>query len=457
MEKDTDFDFNKGWSINPSADESDADYNAEFQPINTYRPNPERYFSPEFASKEWNKMWTKIWTLAGPVSDIPDKGDYFLYTIGAESIIIVHTGAGDIKAFYNVCPHRGNQLAFEDFGSTNEFACSFHSWKFSLDGKNTHITDQETFHKDVLCHGSDLTEVRCEVIAGLIFVSMNDDVMPLREFLGPIASALEVYNIQDMRTINHVRSAWAANWKTGADAFYELYHLHAVHPETQGVMSDIGAQYDTYPNGMSRMIVPFATPSPRFGDQESVNEGLQMMLKDAGIDPATYKGSAKDVRGDIQKAKRKAGENLKVNHDRFTDSQLTDSFPYGIFPNIQIGSHPEGVFLMKFMPHPTNPEVFYYDTITMVLPLEDPDHELPGWMGIPEGTDVSGQIRPDITHVPIEESPDLGLVLNQDSDLLPFVQKGIRSRGFKGPLWGSQEIRLRHMHTELDRYINGEK
>ena len=457
MEKDTDFDFSKGWTVNSSAHEDDADYNKSFEPNDTNRPDPARYYDPDFAKQEWARMWTQIWTLAGPLSDIRDPGDYFLYQLGSESIIVVHTGAGDIKAFYNVCPHRGNQLAFEDFGSTNEFSCSFHSWKFSLDGKNTHVTDKETFQESVLCHGADLTEVRCEVLAGLIFVSMNDDVMPLREFLGPLAEALETYDIGNMCAINHVRSAWAANWKTGADAFYELYHLHAVHPETQAVMGDYGAQYDTYPNGMSRMIVPFATPSKRFGDQETVNEGLQMMMRDAGIDPDTFEGTAQDVRAAIQVSKREMGKRLGLDYDKFTDAQLSDSFPYGIFPNVQIGSHPEGVFIMKFLPHPTNPEIFYYDTITMVLPVDNPEYQLPAWMGIPEGTDVSGDIRPDITHVPLEEDPDLGLVLNQDSELLPFVQKGIRSRGFKGPLWSSQEIRLRHVHTEVDRYVNGEK
>jgi hypothetical protein len=59
--------------------------------------------------------------------------------------------------------------------------------------------------------------------------------------------------------------------------------------------------------------------------------------------------------------------------------------------------------------------------------------------------------------VPIGQKPNLGDVLDQDSELLPIVQQGIRSRGFKGPLWGEQEVRVRHFHRELDRYIFGEK
>jgi len=82
---------------------------------------------------------------------------------------------------------------------------------------------------------------------------------------------------------------------------------------------------------------------------------------------------------------------------------------------------------------------------------------VPAWMGLPEGADVSGDTRPDIERTGVGEPPKLGFVLEQDSELLLVVQSGIRSRGFDGPLWGEQEQRLRHFHTELDRYMSGEK
>ncbi len=79
-------------------------------------------------------------------------------------------------------------------------------------------------------------------------------------------------------------------------------------------------------------------------------------------------------------------------------------------------------------------------------------------MGLPEGTDTSGDIRPDtgLYRRPANR-PILAEVLDQDSELLPVLQKGIRSRGFRGPLWSEQEQRLRHFHKELDRYLDGEK
>jgi hypothetical protein len=78
-------------------------------------------------------------------------------------------------------------------------------------------------------------------------------------------------------------------------------------------------------------------------------------------------------------------------------------------------------------------------------------------MGLPSGTDVSGEIRPAIEHVPEGTKPDLGEVLDQDVELVTAVGAGCRSRGFRGPLWSDQEVRVRHFHRELDRYLGGEK
>ncbi|MEL7029225.1 MAG: aromatic ring-hydroxylating dioxygenase subunit alpha [Pseudomonadota bacterium] len=407
--------------------------------------------------QEWKSLWPRVWLIAGPVCDVREPGDFFTFDIGHESFVITRTDAGEVKAFYNVCPHRGNRLVQEDFGCVPQFTCSFHSWQFGLDGQNVQVTDRETFRSEVLAHGCDLTSVRCEVAGGLVFINMDGEAPPLREYLGVVADHLDVYEIEKMHVIRHVSSEWAANWKTGVDAFYETYHLHAVHPETQCCMEDYFVQYDAFPNGMTRMYIPFARPSPRFPDQESVNEGVQMMIRDAGLDPASFDGPVQDVREALQKAKRERAARIGLDYSKFTDGQLTDSVPYGVFPNVQIGCHPEGVFLMRFLPHPKDPEVFYYDNITLFRSAPDPDYTVPAWMGVPEDTDTSGAIRPDIERTPLGEQPNLGLVLDQDSFLLPVVQKGVKSRGFKGPLWGEQELRLRHYHAELDRYIGGEK
>jgi len=136
---------------------------------------------------------------------------------------------------------------------------------------------------------------------------------------------------------------------------------------------------------------------------------------------------------------------------------LTDSWATGLFPNVQIGMHPEGVFIMRFIPHASDPEKFTYDTMILYRHVDDKDYTVPAWMGLPAGIDVTGATRPNIKRVPLGVKPELGEVLDQDSDLLPIVQKGLHSRGFRGPLWSEQESRVRHYQREIDRYLNGEK
>ena len=438
--------------INPDAPE--ASLEAKQPPVDngTRCHDKDGYFSREFMQLEWERLWPRTWLIAGVVSDIPKVGDYFLFNIGHESIIVTRTDDG-IKAFYNVCSHRGARLVTEERGNRKVFVCPFHSWSFHNNGELRRITDEETFHPDVVKHRPGLTPVRCDTKAGIIFINMDDAARPLAEMIGLPEGYLEAYQIDQMKVVRHVRSEWGSNWKVGVEAFYESYHLHAVHPETRGVMGDLNVQYDLYPHGASRMIVPLGQPSPRMHDQDTVNEGLQAMLQDAGVDPAGFEGSAADVRRAIQVGKRKRAERLGLDYSRFVDGQLSDSWATGIFPNVQIGCHPEAVFLMRFLPHETDPERFYYDTMTLIFPAEDPDYCPPAWMGLPEGTDVTGKVRPATEHYSIDEDAGLGLVLSQDAAFLPDVQQGMRSRGFKGQLWGEQEQRLRHFHVELERRL----
>lgn len=418
----------------------------------TARPDPARYHDRAFAAKEWEKVFAKSWLLACPVSDVAEPGDFAKFDVGPESFVIVRGDDDVVRAHYNVCPHRGSRLVTADNGSITRFSCPFHSWKFALDGELEEVTDSETFRAEVLCHDLNLSSVRCEVAAGLVFISMDADIMPLTEWLAPILPHLELYQIDRMKVIQHRRSDWGANWKGGVDAFAEIYHLHAVHPQTQCLMDD-RTQIDLWEGGLSRQFVPFAQPSRRFEDQEAVNPGIGMMLRDAGIDPATYTGTARETRAAIQQAKRARSDRYDLGYERFSDTQLSDSTVYSLFPNAQIGCHPEAVFLHRFLPDASDPNRFTYDTVILYRHIDAPGYSPPAWMGLSEEIDVSGETRPDVVHTGLGEPPGLGEVLDQDSDLLPIVQAGARSRGFRGPLWSEQEARLRHFHTELDRLM----
>ena len=451
------YNIQRGWPVNPDAPPSSLEAKRPYVDNGTGVVDPSRYYSREWMEQENERLWPRVWLIAGVASDIPEDGDYFTFEIGRESILVARQADGAIRAFFNVCPHRGNRVVLNERGSVAHFTCAFHGWQYCLDGKLKQISDEETFRPEVIRHRPGLAQIRCETLGGIVFVNMDGKAPPLREAIGLPPEYIERYEIDKMHVVYHVRSEWAANWKTGVDAFYETYHLPWVHPQTQTVMED-RSQYDLYPNGASRMIVPLCVKSHRVADQDSVDAGLKFMMSEAGMKPEEFKGSAREVREAIQKAKRIRARKVGLEHyENFTDGQLTDSWATGLFPNVQMGMHPEGVFIMRFVPHASDPERFYYDTMILYRVVDDPNYTVPAWMGLPPDTDTSGKTRPNIRRVPIGVKPNLGDVLDQDSELLPVVQQGLRSRAFKGPLWGEQEVRVRHFHRELDRYMSGEK
>ena len=90
----------------------------------------DRYYSKDFMEKEWNHLWTQVWQIAGWASDIPESNDFIVYKIRHEEIIVIRQEDDTIKAFYNVCPHRGNILVHVENGSLNTFKCTYHGWEF---------------------------------------------------------------------------------------------------------------------------------------------------------------------------------------------------------------------------------------------------------------------------------------------------------------------------------------
>lgn len=419
----------------------------------------EQYYSPEFARLERERFWSKVWVVAGRVEDLEEPGDYFTFELADQPLLIVRTDADRVKAYYNVCQHRGNKLVADGEGSLpGGFTCPFHSWKWNLDGSLREVTDRETFRPEVLCGDLDLAEVRCEVWGGFVFVCQSPDAPPVREFLSGAREHAEPYRIENMRVITDIELNLPANWKTGVDAFIEAYHLHAIHPQMADSIDDVNVDVELYDHGMSLMTAPFTTISPRKADQETLTAAQQAMLVEAGLDPAEFEGRAQEVRTAIQQAKRALKEASKLHFDNFTDDQLTDDQAIFFFPNLAFNVHPEGALFMQFLPYATDPERMIFRIQILIHPLDQQDaHLIPLYMGIPKGADVSCREKPEKLHAlpPADESP-LGEVLGQDVSLLHTVQKGLHAAGFKGMRFSQQEVRLRHFHDEFDRYMNSD-
>ena len=410
----------------------------------------DRYYSEAFKQREWNGLWTKTWTCAGRVSDIAEVNQWFKYDLGRESFFVIRSSASEIKAFYNVCRHRGNQLVTEDFGRKKVFTCSFHGWQWHADGSLAQITDRSCFKPAALANAQlDLVPVRCEIWAGFIFINMDEHAPPLADFLGDIPEVMQSYQMEQMHVVKDVVVEFDANWKTVWEAFIESYHLQVTHPQAKPFVDDVAYQIDYYRNGHARLHTAIGYPSPRQPDRNALDPVLGYMLMEAGLDPANFVNKAMEARAAIAAAKRSKDNPWGLDYSGFSDSQVTDDWNYSIFPNMTFNTHPEGVLVMRFLPDPVNPERSRYHVWVISRKLKDGARP-PAYMGVEPDVDVSGATRP-ARRYNHKSKPELGEVLEQDVGNIEGVQRGLRSRSFDHNKYSEQETRNIQFHAELER------
>ncbi|HEX5460478.1 MAG TPA: aromatic ring-hydroxylating dioxygenase subunit alpha [Steroidobacteraceae bacterium] len=400
--------------------------------------DPRRYFSPEFMALEWQRMWTKVWLLGGRDVDIPEAGDYIVTEIGPESILIVRQRDGSVRAFYNVCQHRGNRIRGCGIGTTGEtlsLKCPYHHWEYDLDGSFHRIPDIDTFPQGKPPHG--LPELRCDRWGGFIWYSLDASAPPLLEYLEPLPRHLEPYNLHKMVQTRDITVEWDCNWKTSVDAFNETYHVQGIHPQLLWYLHDLDVQIDCY-GRHNRYLIPFGTLSPRVRKPPSIPEPIKTIMKAAGLDPADYDKPVSEIRRDVQKHKRAYGASQGKDYSRLSDDQLTDDFHYLIFPNLSLNVHADDFWIFRQRPHPRDPDRMFYDIMTFELVADGKE-----W---PARAEHKRWKHGD---------KSIGLVLDQDAENLPGVQAGMHSQGFKGLWIGAQELRIRHFHKVLDDYVYG--
>ena len=157
--------------------------------------------SPEFYELEREAIFKRAWLNVGRVEQLPRKGSYFTkeLAVARTSVVIVRGADDEVRAFYNVCRHRGNKLVWSDFpkeetsGVSRQFVCKYHGWRYDLDGACNFVQqEQEFFDLDKADYG--LVPVHCDVWAGFIFVNLaKQPEQSLLDFLGPMVTKLENY------------------------------------------------------------------------------------------------------------------------------------------------------------------------------------------------------------------------------------------------------------------------
>ena len=185
------------------------------------------YTNQEIYDLDINNILFNQWIFICHESRIQNKGDYFLFDIGKESIIVIR-GDNKINCFYNVCRHRGSHICVNKEGRINKLVCPYHSWVYDLDGKLIKAQMMpENFEKENLqlhkCHSVNFE--------GLIFINLSDNPDDFNEFIKPTRNFIKLHGLNNAKIAFRKTYPTNGNWKLTLDNFHECYHCQTAHPE----------------------------------------------------------------------------------------------------------------------------------------------------------------------------------------------------------------------------------
>ncbi len=219
---------------------AEGSWTAHYPQLGTAPVSYEDSISPEYFERERDAIFGRSWLNVGRVEQLARVGSYFTREIDAvrTSVIIVRAPDG-VRAFHNICRHRGNKLVWQDYpgeetsGTCRQFTCKYHGWRYGLEGDLNFVQQEgEFFDLDKSDYG--LAPVRVDTWEGFIFVNLdadqsNSDSTPLRDYLGELGRGLEGYPFGEMTQVFKYRAEVGSNWKLFIDAFTEFYHAPVLH------------------------------------------------------------------------------------------------------------------------------------------------------------------------------------------------------------------------------------
>ena len=186
------------------------------------------YTDPDIYQLEIDRIITRNWILAGHESQLPNAGDFKVLNAANESAIIVRNADGSLKAFANVCRHRGSLICLESHGNTRKFECPYHGWVYDTSGK---LVAARSMPKDFDKSGYSLNEVSVDTVYGLMFVCFSDDPPSLDRARKDLEAPMAMFDFENMKVAVQKTYSIAANWKLAIENYQECYHCATAHPE----------------------------------------------------------------------------------------------------------------------------------------------------------------------------------------------------------------------------------
>ena len=205
---------------------------------------PDAYTSHDFFMIEQEKVFANSWVAVGCVQKVYNPGDVLVVEVAGRSILIIRDKKLNLRAFYNVCRHRGSKL-LEDNCNLKKIICPYHAWNYDLDGKclgtsmfkninsvnNLNNVDKSSFNKIKL----GLLPLEVKTWGFLIFVNLSSKPTKFNEWIGDLTDKFESYGLDNWEISSETNYDVASNYKLIAENFMEYYHLPFVHPELTNV------------------------------------------------------------------------------------------------------------------------------------------------------------------------------------------------------------------------------
>jgi phenylpropionate dioxygenase-like ring-hydroxylating dioxygenase large terminal subunit len=424
--------------------------------------NRENYTSPEFARREKERLWPKVWQVACRLEEIPQTGNYITYEVADESIVVVRTAAELVKAYHNVCPHRGRQI-MEGCGKTNNFRCRYHGWTFDLEGNAIHVQDRHDWGECLKLADLKLIEVKVGIWGGFVFVNMNPDCEPLADYLSPLQEFLDPFEYENMRYRWYLELTLPANWKVALEAFLEGYHVAGTHPQLLPYQGDDYTQ--SYAHGKHshfgywQSTQPLGVPSPRLkmdipaDVRPGVVEFFEMMERDfAAIftdrDALAARRILKELPADatpmhalggaVEFGRQAAdGEGAGYPPNLTWEKLGRAGTDWHVFPNCATLPWWDGAVWYRARPNGDDPDscIFNIWSLKRYVDGGEPPLQRRVYKGV--------------------EGHSFGLIVDQDLANMSRVQRGMKSSAFKharpNPV---QEMEVINFHRVLETYLN---
>jgi phenylpropionate dioxygenase-like ring-hydroxylating dioxygenase large terminal subunit len=425
------------------------------------------YVSEDYARAERDKLWRKVWQQVGRVEEIPEVGSYLTYDILDDSILVVRTAEDGIRAYHNVCAHRGRRLVATPRGARNvcgeakgrHFVCAYHGWRYNLDGENAHVIHKSDWKGALKDECIGLRQVAVDTWSGWIFINMDPDCAPLRDYLEPAATMLDPFELQNMRYRWRKWGVFDCNWKVAMEAFNETYHVQTTHPEfnkfgefrgwarVQGMHSNIGydAPKDMDENQQAKLRIGsgadprISTAEMQVYTWEKANTNTTQTLVNAAlrlVDELPEGTPGDKVLKHWLESARRDDVARGVTWPTVDPAHVGKSgTAWQIFPNFQIGHAVNNALCYSARPFGYDPDKCIFEAAVYEL--------------FPKGKEP----KTEWEYCPA--TPEAWCyVLSQDFSNMAAVQQGMKSLGFSGtkpnPYMERSTVNL---HRNLAKYM----